>query len=516
VFLLLSLLPAGSGFGPGLNPEELHRWVDELLLAPPEKAAAELCAHLLRVRGTVNRHARLRMLDMLVEPCRKVTEVFEAELNRAHHPLSLARQRQVVTGNELLKLHAACYRKTAEELSGKWLGLGFSKVLPGAVAQAMDLERRRITLAFRAYSAGSGSAWKSLHQLYGTARRGGFAEQVVAAAADSPTGLFVKSLLLAFAEPARLGPGELDRVRFYLDRHAGLTELHHAPGTVRELADRDGCFLIRKQDDGPGHALRKRNSPEVADGDLVLDCGPLLKKLREQIDGIEHGVLPSKLGLPTVARRPHYIVLLRNLLALWSVPPQRRHPRQHFMPRIDLVAGFDDLWSFIAGPAFSRRNGDFLSALASTSPGISEWTIANESPVGFALQHVSGAAGDLSVGALAGLRPKDRSVVHVCIVRRLVSGKQRPALGLQKLAPFAVPTMITLRRSTGEGAASRAIVLLNVPSLSGGAAVIVRPNLLQSGIRIPFRNGDQRLTGMTGAPIMRCPAYDIFALDVAS
>lgn len=514
MFLLFSLLPAGSGFGAGLNPDALRVWIEALSDAAPEETAAALTLQLRRVRRAVNRHARLRMLDMLVPPTLHLTTLFEAELHRARHPLSLALQRRIVAANELLKQHAACYRETAAELSATWLGLGFSRVLPRAVAQGMELERRRLVLAFRAYSPGSKSAWQSLHKLYRIARSGGYADRCAEGACAAPTLLYAKSLLLAFAEPARLGVNELDRVLFYLDRHAALAELHDAQGSVRDLADRDGCFLIRRRDDGPGQSLRKRQSPRVAGGDLVLDCGPLMKHLRAQIDGIEHGVQPSRLGLPAIARRPVYVALLRNLLTLWNTPPQRRHPRQRFRPRIDLVSGFDDVWALIDGPAFGRRNDDARSPAA---PAVGEWAISNEGPVGFALQYLSGASGDLSVGALTGLRPKDRSVVYVCIVRRLVGGGLRPELGLQKLAPLAVPTMVSLRGTgTGGSTASKAIVLLGVPGLNGGAAVIVRSGVLQSGMRVPFRHGEQRLTGQAGAPMERGPNYDIFTLDIVA
>jgi len=516
VFLLFSLLPSGSGFGAGLNPDALRAWIDALPDADADESAAAILVQLRRARRSVNRHARLRMLDMLVAPTLQVTARFEAELHRARQPLSLLLQRKIVSANELLKQHAACYRETATELSATWLGLGFAKVLPRAVAQAMEIERRRLALAFRAYTPGSKSAWQSLHKLYRIARNAGYADRCAEGAAGSPTHLYIKSLLLAFSEPARLGAGELDRVLFYLDRHAGLAELHDAAGTVRELGERDGCFLIRRRDDGPGQSLRKRQSPRVTGGDMVLDCGPLLKHLRMQIDGIEHGVQPSRLGLPAIARRPPYIALLRNLLTLWSTPPQRRHPRQQFRPRIDLVAGFDDVWALLEGPAFGRRNDDAPPVTAVAS-GISEWSISNEGPVGFALQYLNGEAGDLSVGALTGLRAKDRSAVHVCIVRRLVSGGVRPELGLQKLAPAAVPTMISLRGKTpGDSTASKAIVLLGVPFLDGGAAVLVRSGVLQTGMRVPFRQGQQKSIGQAGAPFERGPAYDIFRLDIVA
>ncbi|MEZ5615966.1 MAG: hypothetical protein R3E35_12215 [Rhodocyclaceae bacterium] len=511
---LVSLLPeGGQAFAAGLHPEMLRAWLASLAGAPPEEAAAAIREQLQRPGASSGVRARLKMLDILADETRRITAAFEAGLDQARHPLPAAQQHKVVVGNDLLKAHARGYRTVAGRIRAGWRRWGNADLLPGALASAMEMERRRLVLAYRAYAPGSKSAWHSLHQLYRMARDAGTATgEAPLAAGRSPRLLYLKTILLGLAEPVQLAPGELDRVRFYLDRFAGLAELRDLTFFHGEPAPGEGCFLIRRNADGPGRSLRKWHNIERHDGDLLLDCTPLLKTLRSQIDALEHGVLPSKIGLPSVAHRPQYLVMLRNLLALWSTPPLRRFPRQHFKPRVELAVGLDDLWSLLSGTTLKRRRDDSCDQEAGAIE-LSEWSVSNESPTGFALQYLSGECSALSVGALVGVRSPDRSQVHLCLVRRLVSGEsRRTALGLQKYAPFAVPTTISWSGSAASRPPARAIVLPHVPSLDDQAAVIVAPHVLRPGKRVPFVLDGRRLTHVAGAPIERGAAYDIFSL----
>jgi len=517
LYSLASLLPeGGQALAAGLHPEMLRAWLETLSEASPEEAAVALKAQLKRIGVAGSLRARLKMLDMIAEETRRVTEAFEADLNRAQHPLSSALQRKVVIGNDLLKCQAKCYRIAIDKLKGGWISRGNIGLLRRTLTHAMDMERRRLVLAWRAYAPGSKSAWRNLHALHRIARVEGNAAPDLDSTDDSPHHLYVKTLLLAHAEPVQMAPGELDRVRFFLDRYAGLTELMDCTRLSMQCEAREGCFLIRKDEEGPGRSLQKWHNIQVQSGDHLLDCGPLLKKMRSQIDALEHGALPSKIGLPSVAHRPQYAVMMKNLLTMWGAPPSRRSHRQLFKPRVEIAVGLDDLWLLLDGATHKRRRDDPAQPADDTrAVELSEWSVTNESPTGFALLYLNGESSVLTVGALVGVRSQDRSKVHICLARRLISGDLRRAeLGLQKLAPFAVPTMISW---SGSAAANkppaRAIVLPRVPSLEGEAAVIVTSNVLRSGKRVPFVLDGQRLTYITGAPIERCAAYEIFCLD---
>lgn len=517
LYSLASLLPeGGQALAAGLHPEMLRAWLDTLSDAPPEEAAAALKDQLKRIGVSSSLRSRLKMLDMMAVETGRVIEAFEADLNKAHHPLSTALQRKVVAGNDLLKCHAKCYRAVIDKLKGSWIMRDNAAGLRRALMHAMDMERRRLVLAWRGYAPGSRSAWRNLHALHRIAQASGKAAGSQDGSGDAPSRLYIKTLLLAHAEPVQMSPGELDRVRFFLDRHAGLAELMDYSRFSVQPDGREGCFLIRKDEQGPGRSLRKWHNMQFQSGDLLLDCGPLLKKMRSQIDALEHGAMPSKIGLPSVAHRPQYVAMMKNLLSLWSAPPSRRSHRQHFRPRVELAAGLDDLWLLLSGASHRRRGDDPAGQPAEAATvELSEWSVNNESPTGFALQYLNGESSVLSVGALVGVRSPDRRQAHICLVRRLVSGSQRRAeLGLQKLAPFAVPTTISWSGSAAAGRLpARAIVLPRVPSLEGEAAVIVAPNVLRSGKRVPFVVDGQKKTCVASVPVERCDAYEIFCLD---
>ncbi len=514
MFVLFSLLPPGISFTAAPHPEELSAWL-VALPTEPDKAALLLKKQLYRIRGVVNIHARLKMLDRLLDASHAVISAFEAKLIEARYPLTAELQRGVVLGNDLLKRHARAYTETVEKLSGKWVGVGLAHILRPALVQAMELEKRRLLLAFRAYTPGSRSAWKNLHHLYRIARQSGYAKTTPAGAPDSPEHTYIKALLITFAEPGRLTKQELERVRFYIERHAKHAKLVDGPGFNARHDVPAACFLVRQQDDTENGSSRSRRNTNPTTGDLLLDCSLLISKLREQIDGLDHGILPAKLGLPSVAKRPQYLAMLRSLLKLWSAPPQRRFSRQHFRPRIDLVAGFDDICAFMSGHYFNRRQTDNVTVAAERSPQISEWSITNESPTGFALQYVSGETGDIAAGGLIGLSPPTRGTVYIGMVRRLVSRDQgRVDIGLQKYAGAAVATSFPLNGdASGDRDQVRAIVLPHVPSLKGKAAVIVRPGTLWPGKRVPFRLGEEQVTYVTGAAIEQHPDYEIFSLS---
>ncbi|MCZ7655890.1 MAG: hypothetical protein M5R42_18935 [Rhodocyclaceae bacterium] len=397
-------------------------------------------------------------------------------------------QRKVVSGNDLLKYQAKCYRTVIDELKGSWLSRGKVDLLRRTLMHAMNMERRRLVLAWRRLCARLeiSLAQSSRAAPHRAGRRQGFPRQgrqrrfaQPSLRQDAPAG------------PRRAGadgPGELDRVRFFLERYAGLAELMDYSRFSTQPDGREGCFLIRKDEAGPGRSLQKWHNLQIQNGDQLLDCGPLLKRMRSQIDALEHGALPSKIGLPSVAHRPQYVAMMKNLLTLWSEPPSRRSHRQNFLPRVELAVGLDVLWALLSGATHKRRRGDPAEPPADIGTvELSEWSVVNESPTGFALQYLNGESSVLSVGALVGVRSQDRSKTHICLARRLVSGNQRRAeLGLQKFAPFAVPTMISWSGSAASKPRAKAVVLPRVPSLEGEAAVIVAPNVLRSGKRVPF------------------------------
>jgi hypothetical protein len=507
---LNGMLSSGAG-ADLLDVERFQAWLAALPMARPGVAAQALMNELLRFRGA-NSRTRVKLYEAALETVGRLVREVEKQLAASPLPLEQEVQLVFLATNALLKTLAACYAGVADEIAQKWIGIGFARPLRLATVRAMEFQALRLDLAYRVYARGSKSAWTELHRLYRIARNGGFASQKPAGAGASAEQIYVHALLMDFADPTKLAPGELERVRFYVSRHARYAQLEEAAAAKKDREGLDACFLIKPGDSRAGRALARIGNTPIEAGDMVLRCSRLLAKLQGQIGGLEKGVEPARLGLPLAARQPQYVALMRNLHRLWSAPPMRRYSRQKFKPRVDLVVGFDALWTCLAGPA-NRRRTDELPVKVDTS----EWAIANESPGGFSLHYLAGNAAPVRVGEVVGLRPRDQSVVHVCLTRRVVTGDlQSLELGLQNLAPGGMPTMVSIESTDKRGhrqvRAVRVIVLPKLPSAGEGPALIAPAQTIQPGISVYLqqRNGPLRLR--VSKPIEQCPGCEVFAL----
>ncbi|BBO20464.1 MAG: hypothetical protein LC123_00480 [Burkholderiales bacterium] len=507
----LNDLLANGGNPATLDVERFQTWLATLPIERPGVAAQALMNELLRFRHA-NSRTRIKLFEASLDTVHKL--VREVEKLLAASPLPLEQDIQLVflAANALLKSLAACYAGISDEINHKWIGIGLAKPLRLATLRAMEFQALRLDLAYRVYARGSRSAWAELHRLYRTARSGGFATQKPHGVQASAEQIYLNALLLDFAEPTKLAPGELERVRFYIARHARFAQIEEAPAARKGSEPLDACFLIKSKDARAGRSLARVGNTPIEQGDLVLRCGRLLTKLQGQIGGIEKGIEPARLGLPLAARQPGYVALMRNLHRLWSAPPMRRFSRQKFKPRVDLVVGFDPLWTYLAGPA-NRRRTDELPVKIDTS----EWAIGNESPGGFSLQYLAGNAAPVRVGEVVGLRPRDQSVVHICLTRRVVTGDlQSLELGLQNLAPGGMPTMVSIETEDRHGhkhvKAVRVIVLAKLPSAGDGPALIAPAQSIQPGMSVYLqqRNGSLRLR--VSKPVEQCPGCEVFAL----
>ena len=512
--LLNSLMPTGNA-AAGPDPDRFQVWLGTLPFDRPAVAARALVKELQRLRDASNVRTRLKMLEAAVESARRLAHESEKEISHATLPLSPELQQTFVAANGLLKMLAAAYAGIAEEISRKWIGIGFARPLRLAVVRAMQFQAQRLSLAYRVYARGSNSAWSDLHHLYRIARNGGFANITPPGTAATAEQIYVNALLLAFSEPTKMAPGELERVRFYVERHAKLAQLEEAPAAQPGEKPMDACFLIKPKEARAGRSLVRASKIAIEPGDLILRCNRLLAKLQGQIGGIERGIEPVKLGLPLAARQPQFTALLHNLHRLWSAPPLRRFSRHHFKPRVDIVVGFEALWTFLAGPAFHRRTAE--GGLEDRRLELSEWAIGNESPIGFSLQYIGGNGGPVCVGELVGMRPREQSTVHICITRRVVSSDlQHFELGLQKLAPVAVHTLITAFQAGASGSVSprrlRAIILPRLPGQGNVLAFAVPSKTVTTGTRVRVPREGSEVMLQVAACIEQCPSCDIFAL----
>jgi hypothetical protein len=210
--------------------------------------------------------------------------------------------------------------------------------------------------------------------------------------------------------------------------------------------------------------LRRLSPPTVPlDG---FSCIRLCLLLKTQIAQLEAGTPPQEINLPEFAGTPAGRGVLYRLADRWSDTGKRRFPRRRQDHRTLLATGIDGLWLL-------SRKGE------ATDVALSTWMISNESPDGYAVMHVSGHTGALSVGDVAAVRTGSDPNWQVGLVRWAVSeNPEHLELGLQILAPRAVPAILA-HPSDKEGTEySRALILPEIPRLRSGELLVIAAGVL--------------------------------------
>lgn len=500
-----------------MQHEQLESWLRSLPEDYPVDSAYALTRQIVALRkADLAVRTQLKLLDQLREKGESLLPLIESQLNQAPLPLPTVLQRSVVAANALLKELAANYTTIAATLSGRWYVMGSSKPLRDVIIYWLRLNLRRLNLAYRIYARGSRSAWTSLHRLYGIAQVAGLATQGSECQVHTAEQLYIKGLLLAFAEPARLARGDLDQVRFYLDRFGSLARLE--PALAMQDSKSRAAFLVRPSEARPGQSLLKRRDGELHADDRILYCAPLVEKLLSQIDGLGRDVLPGRLGLPKVAGEGRYLTLLRSLAQCWSAPATRRYTRTRFHARVDAVVGFSKLWRFLGGGAYQRRSDDTV-ARSAPSEDVTEWTVSNESPDGFALRFVSGNTSEIRVGEIVAIRPRDNAAVHVCIARRAATAFASLELGVQVLASRAMAATIDLPAGNPPGTVTRRLVrvifLPHLPAIGNAPALIAAPDSVSAGMEFAAVHRGRHTMLRIETSIEKTPSCEVFSLEIS-
>jgi len=497
---------------------DMALWLDTLPARLPLTRARMISERLKAMEGvSYNVRTRLKLLTMLDDALGRLCGEIEAHLDLTTLPLPRRLQSPLVATLGALKLLATGYLEIATGISQRWLVFGLGKPLRDALQRGATVAARRLSLAHRAYTIGSSSTWKLLYAFEVMARDFRLAS---ARPRNTPGALSIEqtyahALLLSCADPTCIAPGDLDRIRFYLQRHVHLTRFIQAgPNADALQRDSQGLFVVSNSGHPPVALTRYRHP--LQPGQWLLDSRELLTKLQAQIDGLRLGVMPARLGLPIVARQSRYVTMLESLHDHWANPRSRGHGRTRFLPRTDLVVGFEAIRRFMDGMALSRRSDDPSNDLASVPlhERTSEWGILDESPGGFGLRYLSGQAQHVRVGQIVAARPRERASILLCITRRAVNRSHSDFdLGLEIIAPSAITTEISLPDTLGLGRRQVPVLLLpKVPSLKGGPALLAPIGEAPPGTIITLMQHGQRLELKTGFPAEKYSELELLPL----
>ena len=280
-----------------------------------------------------------------------------------------------------------------------------------------------------AASPPAGGTWQQLHQIYETALRLGVATRTLESTSHTVQSAYYTAILLGCAQPASFSSLEIDFVASYLE---GLSSL---PDLIDDSeATTPSTFWIDPARDTPPVA-RARKPPPPETPVRYFACDKLAMQLKTQLAALDAGSSPYEIDLPDFAGTPAGRGVLRRLTAYWGEPGKRRFPRRRQNYRATLCAGLDTLWQLL--------QKDDTSAVET-----SNWMVINECPDGYAVMHVSGKPGDLSIGDVIAIRTESGESWQICIIRWALSENQEHLeLGLQILATHAVPAILALPES---------------------------------------------------------------------
>lgn len=436
---------------------ETRAWLSALSSADSMSAARALVDRLVSLnRAQLQMRLRLRLLDMFSEHAEKLLPDLGQRIEEALPPVRGSTRQSAYLIEKLYKELGVGYSLVVLRAPRHWLSPGFKRQMHAPLVNAMGYHARRLALSEKLYAPAPRGVWQALHQLYRLAVEWKIAERAVGSKEISALRIYREALLLSFAQPQQFGPGDFKRVYSYVYEHAHLAIFAYD----QDIADTSNLFLIDTRGDTPGAAYAKRKS--YSQGRLLLDTGKLVEGIKTELRQLRNDALQ----LRAAQNGSGHVELLQRLEENWRGEYLARNLRSRFHPRAQLWNGLPSIWRLMRETTRTGTQNSNATA--------GEWLIINESPRGFALTFMSGAAPQLSVGELVAIRGNGRSKFHVCIVRWIVSnGPEHMEIGLEQLAPLAISAWY----HSPEGERGTTESVLYLPSIPGPgkSALVIAP-----------------------------------------
>ncbi|NMG43675.1 hypothetical protein GPA22_08015 [Aromatoleum toluvorans] len=335
-------------------------------------------------------------------------------------------------------------------------------------ARALGLVREAFVVAAMGGSVTPPGLWLAA---YGAVEAGGGFDALMAARPDTPASDALHSLkrLLALSvlQPESLTARELAWANDFLEGIADEAILSR-----EALQPAASSFWIDPSEDVPPIATI-RSAPPATAGLVHFSGYGASRALVGQLDWLKERIAeaeavglerdgellePDASGLPVGLTSVEAVSLLKRMRDRWALPPNRGQARRAYQYAVQVCVGLRAIWEVARSDEASAR--------------ISEWMVYNESPGGYALMSVEGAAGSLSAGMAVALRRDAGHPWSICIVRWIRSDSPgQVELGLQLVAQTCTPVTIGFRGGE-ERSATHALILPPLPALRRNQAIL--------------------------------------------
>lgn len=443
----------------------ISAWLD----APPPLNTTDdllpLLSHLATLRTSqVTLEQRASVLERLYTRSISVLTTLLPALSSVALPIPITRKtRQLIRSlQNLLRMLAEDLLAAQKSDDGEQThhGLGQAADLP--LWRSLYALAQHLLISNLAASPAGIGIWQQLHQTYATARR----LDLVCHTPDGTSGtlqnIYFSAILLACAQPASFTSREVDFVAAYLERFADRIDL-----TATTSSKSPAMFWIDPAGDAAAFACSRKSAPPETSV-LYFSCARLAALLRKQLAALEAGEQPRQINLPDFAGTPAGRGVLRRLITYWGEPGKRRFPRRRQNYRSVLCVGLDSLWRLF-------QEGDEADIETSS------WMITNESPDGYAVMHVSGKTGGMSVGDVTAMRTESGENWQICIVRWALSENQEHIeLGLQIMATRAVPAFLALPALASNSGRLSVLILPEIEALRATEMLVVPSGALNN------------------------------------
>lgn len=490
------------------RPKQAQEWLDALPLASVGDAARRISDALATLnRSKIADENRLKLLEQYRATIVNLVPSLEEQYAGLPLPLPEKNRSLAICARQLQIELAYGYKIVLLDHINKKIALGQPKYLPLVVQRAIHALATILTTCYQSYAPTPAGAWSELHQLYRYAVQHNFQDEEIAHAAAkvSINSTYKEALLLSLADPYHLLQGQVAHVLDYLGRFSGQASLLPLSPTAEHPV---GFFLVRLDTDKPPKAIAQNVTATDPRTDILLNTVELARTLHYQLQKLEAGSEPSKLGLPEAARQLQYQEMMRGLIQHWGIAPKRFFNRVRKATALEIVVGVRAIHHFL-DPTLGARQTEVHDAeitlrLSSSAIDTSSqqsytstsWLVLNESAGGMAMSKEPTSNVQVRVGEILGVRT-DRSAEWNIVLVRWVHSKD-PAhleLGAQMLAPTA--SAVVLHPTLGAESNIRipALLLPAIPSLNRPAMLTVSRGTYapQREFKLSRGQGDTRI-----------------------
>lgn len=451
--------PATPG-GAAAELATISAWLDSPARMSPGDELPALISHLNALRAApAEAHQHKDLLDRLYDRVMLAEQALVPLLSEYALPIPAPRKTRVI-----IRHLQNVLRSVADDLLSSLANTSAQRDRARTLWQSMRAQAQHLSISHLSAAPAAKGLWQQLHRTYGIAVQYQLTDYALPANPQiSLKRMYFSALLLGCAQPTSFSSREIDFVADYLRRF--LDEIDFArPAQIDEAE----TFWIATERDVPATASARK--PPPMDGDVQLfSCSAIVDTLQTHLSELDAGRKAASLGLPEFADSAAGRGVMRKLVTYWGDPGKRRFPRRRQNYRAVLCLGLDNIWRLF-------RDGG--NALVDTST----WMIINESPDGYAVMHVSGKTGALSVGDVLAIRTESGDNWQTCVVRWALSENQEHLeLGLQILSAQGMPAVLAQQTGPGQHLRLPVLVLPKVQALRGAELLVAATGALAAG-----------------------------------